>query len=156
MRKIPASDKFSIYFGTAPMLLGEVFIIVGIVGLFDSGLNIERFAGASIFFLIGGFFVFRKMRVLLKGISVLENGKRTEAVLSWIIDTNTQHNKRIVKEYLFEYHVDGTKYSYEYRSAYKRHLRIGDRMPLFYLPDNPSNSFIPKLYNVYIQINHKC
>lgn len=150
-RSIAFSDKLSIYFRTAPRVIGETVFLFSLYWLISLSPTIENIAGSLLLLSVGGYFIYRKVRVSRKASSVLRTGIKTEAVLAWIIDTNTEHNSRIVKEYLFEYQVGGDKYSYEYRSAYKRHLKIGDRMPIFYLPENPKESFIPKLYNIYIR-----
>ena len=150
MRKVTFQQKLTIYFSVAPHLIGEFFLIGGVIVPILTYPQIEGFFGI-LFSVIGWFFVNRKVRRVKRGSYVLENGAKTVATVSKITNTSLEHNGRTVKEYTFQYEVNGRKYHYEYRSAYRRHIQTGNEMTIYFQEDNPKVSFIPRLHNLWIR-----
>lgn len=149
MRNITRWQQFKIYFNTAPFIIGEGFCL-GSIFLPIATFSHPAGLMAIIFALVGGFFVRRKLQNMHFGAYVLQHGLKTEAEVTQISNTSISHNERTVKEYHFQYIGNGKRFSLEYQSAYKRHLKLGSKMTLFYLEDDPSSSFIPELYNIKI------
>jgi hypothetical protein len=147
MRHISNSDKAAIYFNTAPLIIGEGFCIVGILLPIFSFPNLEAFSGL-LFLGIGIFLIRRKLNTMKFGLYVLTHGVKSQAEITHISSTNFQHNGRTVKEYNFQFEADGKKFNYQYQSANKRHLQIGNKLTIYYIKNNPKSSFIPSLYNI--------
>ncbi|MDW3196337.1 MAG: hypothetical protein R8G66_28445 [Cytophagales bacterium] len=124
--------------------------VIGIVAPFLAYPKTEGLL-ALILLAIGGFFVNRKVRMVKNGSYILRYGMKTEAEITRISNTNLEHNNRTVKEYIFQYVANGRTHHYEYRSAFRRYLKEGDSMAIFYLEDDPKMAFIPRLYNLRIK-----
>ena len=148
--KVSNWQKLTIYFSTAPFLIGEGFLILGVV---IPILAYPKTEGLFALILLGAgaFFLNRKVRTVKYGSYVLRNGIKTEAEISHIMKTNIEHNNRTVKEYTFQYEANGRKHYYKFHSAFKRQLQIRDKMTIFYLEDDPQMSFIPRLYNLRVK-----
>ena len=149
MRALTNSQKLTIYFTTAPMFVSEAFLIGGIILPIATYPQVEGLFGL-VFLMIGGFLIKRKLKSLLVGVRVLQNGIKTKARIINITNTSWTHNKRVVKKYEFQYEVNGRMHNYQHRSAYKRELETGDEMTIFYLKESPNDSFIPSLYSLNI------
>ena len=130
-------------------MLGEAFSLAGIAIPIIVFPRIEGLMGL-VFIGVGAFFINRKINTMKTGLAVLRHGLKTTAEITNIENTNIEHNDRRVKEYNFQYEANGKLFNYQYQSAYKRHLEVGDKMTLFYLENNPKISFIPQLYNLRI------
>lgn len=150
MRHITNWQKFLIYFNTTPFIIGEGFSICGMVIPFVTYPNPIGFLGLI---LTGGgiFLVKRKVDNMKFGVYVLTHGLKTEAEITRIDETNWSHNSRTVKEYNFQYMANAKLLNHQSQSAYKRHFQIGTKIPLFYVEDDPTLCFIPKLYNLNIE-----
>ncbi|RUA33554.1 MAG: hypothetical protein DSY77_09730 [Bacteroidetes bacterium] len=150
-RKLSILNYLKIYFSTAPFIFGELFLIFGFTALSNADQRTENIVIGILFLLVGLYFTYRKVKVLRRAIITIKNGKKVIANLSFILNSNIIHNSRVVKNYFFNYKIDDKIYTYDYSSAYKRHLKTGDIMELYYLPSNPEFSFIPELYNVELK-----
>ena len=149
-RRVTFLNILYIYFSTTPFIFGELSLIFGITALTTDKFNSENLVLGIVLTSIGLFFTVKKFRVLKRGVETIKFGDKTTSTLAWIIDSNYRHNQRVVKTYIFNYYVGNDKFTYEYSSAYKRHLETGVIMDIYYLPSNPTYSFIPELYNVTI------
>ena len=148
-RALTIKQKFKVYANTAPAMIPEVFTIIGfVIPLLAQGEPGAYFA--IIFFLIGGYFLGKKIRTVRTATRVLQSGTTTNARIVDIRDTNTKHNKRTVKAYTFEFSEGEDIYTYEYRSAHKPELQMGDELEIYYLRKNPDDAFIPSLYSLDI------
>jgi hypothetical protein len=150
-RKLSFLNCLYIYFSTAPFIFGEMFLIFGVSTLLHINQDSENLTIGILLVIVGLYFTYRKVRVLRRAIITIKNGKKVTANLSFILNSTFLHNSRVVKNYFFNYKVDDKIYTYDYSSAYKRHLKTGDKMELYYLPTNPEYSFIPELYNVELK-----
>ncbi len=147
MKQISTTQKANIYINTPPFIFGEGLFIIGLSILFNdfpSWQNLTSF----IFFGVGGFLIYQKLKMVEFGSNVLKNGVRTTARLNQISDTNITHNSRRVKKYSLKYEVEGMTLYYEFKSAYNRKLRIGDELIIYYLREQPDAAFIPKIYSL--------
>jgi len=50
-----------------------------------------------------------------------------------------------------EYFVDQKRLTFDFHSANKKSLNVGDEFEVYYLPNQPKVSFAPKLYNIRIE-----
>lgn len=150
-RRITFLNILYIYFNTAPFIFGELSLIFGITALTADKFNTENLVLGIVLTSIGLYFTFKKFRVLKRAMETIKFGDKTTSTLAWIIDSNYRHNQRVVKTYIFNYHVNNNTFTYEFSSAYKRHLNTGMRMDIYYLPSNPQYSFIPELYNAEVK-----
>lgn len=137
-----------IYFSTAPFIFGEVLMIFGFTALLNANQKTENITIGILFILVGLYFTYRKVSVIRRAIKTVKYGKKVTAKLSYILNSTFIHNSRVVKNYFFNYKVGDKIYTYDYSSAYRRHLKTGDKMELYYLPSDPEYSLIPELYNV--------
>ena len=149
MRHITNSQKLSIYFYTPPIFIAEGFFIGGLVIPFVAYPIPQGFFGL-LFLAVGAFFINRKIQTMKTGFYVLKHGMKTEAEITNITNTNWQHNDREIKEYNFQFDVDGRLYNYTYQSASKPYFQVGNKMTLFYIKDDPELCFIPRLYKLNI------
>lgn len=117
MIQISRSQKLTIYFKTAPYLIGEMLVFMGIVLPFATFPKNEGFFGI-ILFLGGVFLVERKIKNMNKGSKLLQSGERTTAKIVLIENTNFTHNRRRAMRYHFEYKVDERSFYYKFRSAF--------------------------------------
>lgn len=130
-------------------MIGEMFCLGGMVIPIFFYPKPEALGGL-LFSGIGIFFILRKLNTMKFGLYVLTHGVKTLAEITHISNTNFQHNDRTVKEYNFQFEADRKKFNYQYQSAYKRHLQIGDKLTIFYIQNDPKACFIPSLYNLNI------
>ncbi|MBL3656259.1 DUF3592 domain-containing protein [Fulvivirga sediminis] len=149
MNKLTKTQKLKIYFHEPPYIIGEMFLLGGVVMIFAGLILLEpKCLGSFIFISLAVFFLDRKIKTMKRGCLVLENGHKTIARVISITNTSLEHNSRVVKEYNFRYEADGKSFLTEYRSAYKRYLRVGYKVTLYYLPGNPKCVFIPEFYGL--------
>jgi hypothetical protein len=149
--KLSLINCLKIYFSTAPFIFGEVLLIFGFTALSNANQKTENIVVGILFLLVGLYFSYRKVSVLRRAIKTIKYGKKVKANLSYILNSTYRHNSRVVKNYFFNYKVDDKIFTYDYSSAYRRHLKTGDKMELYYLPSDSEYSFIPELYNVEIK-----
>ena len=128
-------------------MLGEIFCIGGVLIPTIAFPGIEAFFGLIVLS-VGAFIVYHKYQTVKRGSYVLTYGVKSEAIVTDITNTNWRHNNRRVKEYNFQFEANGRKFNHGYRSAFKRHLRVGSKLTIFYIEENPKLAFIPKLYNL--------
>ena len=150
-RKLSLINYLKIYFSTAPFIFGELLLIFGFTALSNANQKTENIVIGILFLLVGLYFTYRKVRVIRRAIITIKYGKMVIANLSYILNSTYRHNSRVVKNYFFNYKVGDKIYTYDYSSAYRRHLKTGDKMELYYLPSDPEYSFIPELYNVELK-----
>ncbi len=150
-RKLSFLNCLKIYFSTAPFIFGEVLLIFGFTGISNANQKTENIAVGILLTLVGLYFTYRKVSVLRRAIITIKSGKKVTANLSYILNSTFIHNSRVVKNHFFNYKIDDKIYTYDYCSAYKRHLKTADKMELYYLPSDPEYAFIPELYNVEIK-----
>lgn len=147
MRKVTKSDRTTIYLNTAPFFLGEAFCLGGFIIPFFALIDL-RALGGFLFLAIGIYLVKRKVDTAKLGSYILKNGEKSVAEITNINNTEITHNSRTVKEYTFRFVANDKMFSYEYQSAFKGHLQIGQQMTIFYIASNPKLCFIPNLYNL--------
>jgi hypothetical protein len=150
-RELSFYNRLKIYFSIAPFIFGEVALIFGISALIHVEGSSENLVIGIILLIVGFYFTYRKVKTIIRGIKIIRYGHSGTANLSYILNSSFVHNSRVVKNYFFNYKVDDKIYTYDFSSAYRRHLETGDKMEIYYLPSNPEYAFIPELYNVKIK-----
>lgn len=135
-----------LYYYTSPHIIGEVLMLVSLM-LFFIFPTPDRFIGLLPLGGGIGLHVYKYQKIRFN-YYVLTNGVMTYGEIVNIQHTELTHNDRPVMEYRIRFIAGDRPFHHEFQSANQKHLQMGSKVKICYLPNDPTLAFSPSLYRI--------